>query len=86
MCFILALPSAVADNSYIPVIGEVIQFNRGDVTQTHTITINDDNECVSDPNNMFFSTITLGSGVPDITVTVPQATITIDDSDDPTCG
>ena len=82
----IVLFTGVAGNNYVPVIGEVIQFNRGDVIQTHTITINDDNECVSDPNNIFFSNISLLSGIPDITLTVPQATVTINDSDDLTCG
>ena len=66
--------------------GEIIQFNAGDVTQTHTITINNDNECEDDPNENFFSNIALNSGIPDITVTVPQATITIDDSGELECG
>ena len=58
----------------------------GDVTQTHTISISDDDECENDPNENFFSNITLDSGIPDIAVTVPQATVTIDDSGEEECS
>ncbi|CAI8013538.1 hypothetical protein GBAR_LOCUS8570 [Geodia barretti] len=78
--------ATVADDDYVPVDGEIIQFNAGDVTQTHTITINDDDECENDPNENFFSNIALDSGIPDITVTVPRATVTIDDTSEPECG
>ena len=74
------------NNDYIPVSGQIIQFNRGDVTQTHTVTISDDDLCEKDPNENFFSSIDLTSGIPDITVTVPQATVTIDDTAEPECG
>ena len=66
--------------------GEIIQFNVGDVTKTHTIIINDDNECEKDPNENFFSNIALDSGVPDITVIIPRAMVTIDDTAEPECG
>ena len=74
------------DNDYVPVSGQIIQFNRGDVTQTHTITINDDDECERDQNESLFSNVSLDSGIPDITVTLPQATVTIDDTAEPECG
>jgi hypothetical protein len=67
------------------VLFEIIQFNAGDVTQTHIITINDDDECEKDPNENFFSNIALDSGIPDITVTVPQATVTINDTAEQEC-
>ena len=75
------------DNDYVPVSGQIIQFNRGDVIQSHTILINDyDDECEKDPNEYFFSNITLSSRIPNITVALPQATVTIDDSAEPECG
>ena len=74
------------DNDYVPVSGQIIQFNRGDVTQTHTITINDDNECERGQNESLFSNVSLDSGIPDITVSLPQATVTIDDTAEPECG
>ena len=77
---------AVVDNDYVPVSGQIIQFNRGDVTQTHTITINDDDLCEKGQNENFFSNIALASGIPDIDVTVPRATVIIDDITEPECG
>ena len=74
------------DNDYVPVSGQIINFNRGDVTQTHTITINDDDLCENDPNENFFSNIVLASGIPDINVTVPRATITIGDTNEIECS
>ena len=62
------------------VTSEIIQFNRGDVINTQRIIINDDSECEDNPNENLFSNIALESGIPDISVTVPQTTITIDDS------
>ena len=82
----LYLYTAVVNNDYVPVSGQIIQFNRGDVTQTHTITINDDDECERDQNESLFSNISLDSSIPDITVTLPQATVTIDDTAEPECG
>ena len=66
--------------------GEIVQFNTGDVTRTHTILINDDEGCENNPNENFFSNIALDSGVPEITVTVPRAMVTIDDTAEPECG
>ena len=66
--------------------GQVIQFNAGDITQMHTILINDDDNCEKGPNENFFSNITLNSGIPDILVTVPCATVIIDDTAELNCG
>ena len=79
------LHAAVADGDYDSVSGQIIQFNRGDVTQTHTITINDDDECEEDPNENFFSNLTLGVGAGHITVTRPQAEVIINDTDEYEC-
>ena len=80
------LHTAVADRDYVPVFGQIIQFNTGDTTQSHIILINDDDECEKDPNENFFSIIALNSGIPDITVTVPRAIVTINDTAEPECG
>ena len=80
------LHAAVADGDYLPVFGRIIQYNRGDTAQNHIILINDDDEC---KNENLFSNIALDSGIPDITVTVPRAMVTIDDTADsaePECG
>ena len=78
--------TAVMDNEYVPVSGQIIQFNRGDVTHTHAITINDDDECEKDRNENLFSNVSLDNGIPDITVTLPRATVTIDDTAEPECS
>ena len=78
--------TAIIENDYVPVSGQVIQFNAGDIIQMHTILINDDNNCEKNPNENFFSNITLNSGIPDILVTVPRATVTIDETAEPECG
>ena len=61
-------------------------FEAGDVTKTHRIIINNDYDCEKEPNENFFSNIALNSGIPDIFVTEPQATVTIDDTAEPECG
>ena len=66
--------------------GQVIQFNTGHVTQTHTVLISDDDECEMDPNENFFSNIVLETEIPEIFVTVPRATVSIDDSGVADCG
>ena len=86
MFFLPTSNAAVADGDYVPVAGEIVQFNAGDITRTHTIIINDDDECEKDPNENFFSNIALDSGIPEITVTVPRAMVTINDTAEPECG
>ena len=66
--------------------GEIIQFNTGDTTKTHTIFIEQDQLCETDPIEFFFSNIVLDSGVKQIQVIRPQATITILDTSEPECG
>ena len=67
-------------------MSEHIIFMRGDVIQTHTILIEDDDECEIGTNEQFLSNIAVSSGIADIRVTVPQANITIEDSDEFECG
>ena len=66
--------------------GQVIQFSAGDITKFHTILINDDIECEKDPNENLFSNIAVRSGIPDISITVPRAHVTIDDTAEHECG
>ena len=66
---------------------QIIIFEVGDVTRTHRIIINNDTECEILPENeIFFSNIALNSGIPDIFVTEPRATVIIDDTAEPECG
>ena len=78
--------TVVIDYDYVPVSGQIIQFSAGDAIQMHTIIINNDNECESYPNENFFSDITLDSGIPEVSVTVPRATVIINDTAEPECG
>ena len=64
----------------------MIQFNVGDVRVTHTIRINQDQVCETDPDEVFFSDIALGSGMQPIIVIRPTAEITIEDSAEPECS
>ena len=75
----------VPDMDYEAVNGDIVQFAMGDTFQTHTIIINDDNVCENEPNEFFFSNISLGTGVQPIFVIQPQATVIIDDAAEPEC-
>ena len=59
---------------------------RGDTTQTHTILIEDDDECENYPTGWFLSSLAVVSGVPDISVSMAQANITIDNNEEFECG
>ena len=66
--------------------GQVIQFSVGEVTKFHIILINDDIDCEKDPNENLFSNIAVRSGIPDISITVPRAHVTTDDTSELECG
>ena len=80
------LSHVVAGDDYGPVSGELVEFNAGDVAQTHNITIKNDEECEHNPNEYFHSNITLQSGVGDISVQDSVATVTIWDEEEFECG
>lgn len=80
------MPHAVAGDDYDPVSGELIEFNAGDVAQTHNITIKNDEECEHNPNEYFHSNITLQSGVGAISIQDSVATVTIWDEAKLECG
>ena len=65
---------------------QIIMFEAGDVTQIHRIIINNDTECEREPNENFFCNIALNSGIPDIFVSEPQVTVTIDDTAELECS
>ena len=52
----------------------------------YTILINDDESCEKVPNENLFSNTILNRGIPGILVTIPRATIIIDDTAEPECG
>ena len=76
----------MSPDDYGGVIDQLIQFNTGDINQTHTITIAQDLLCEDDPNEFFFSNIAFVSGTQPIEVIHPQARVIIDDSMEPECG
>ena len=76
----------MSPGDYGGVSDQMIQFNAGDVSRTHTIHIIDDSLCESDPIEFFFSNITLFSGVPPIDVIESQARVIINDTLEPECG
>ena len=76
----------MSPDDYGGVIGQLIQFNTGDTNQTHMILSEQDNICEIDPNEFFFSNITLVGGVQPIDVIQPLATVIIDDTMEPECS
>ena len=86
--FVLWLIFIIAEShgDYVGLNGQIIQFNTGDTSHTHTIIITQDYFCEIDPNEYFFSNIVLVSGVQPIQVALPQANVTIDASLGPECG
>ena len=77
---------AVGGSDFVNVRDQIVQFQRGDISKTHTVAIVDDVECEIVPNEYFPSYITLDSRIPSITVTNPRATVVILDNDEPECG
>ena len=82
----LSLPYPVSPDDHTAVVNQMLQFNVGDVRVTHTITINQDNECENAPNEFFFSNLTFVSGVQPINLIRPRAQIIIDDNLEPECS
>ena len=50
-----------SDRDYNAIRGNIIQFNTGDGSKTFSITINQDSSCEDDPNEYFYSTLSLVS-------------------------
>ena len=76
----------MSPGDYGAVVNEPLVFNMGDVRVTHTIVINQDDECEDDPYEDFFSNLALVSGVQPITVIRPRAQVIINDSLEPECS
>ena len=75
----------MSPGDYGGVIGQLIQFNTGDISKTQNITINEDQLCEIDPEEFFLSSMTVASGAA-IDVVQPQARVSITDSSEPECG
>ena len=79
--------TSVSPDDYVAVNDQIIQFNTGDINQTHTIIINQDQVC----ETKHFSTIIgSASGLRPITfdniIIQSSAVIVIEDSTEPECG
>lgn len=61
---------------YVGVNGQIIRFNTGDSSHTHTIIINQDQLCE----------IVLANGAQPIQIVQPSVIVTIDDSQEPECS
>ena len=78
--------SGSSEGDYGALSDEILQFNVGEMFQTHTIIINDDTLC-ENSTETFFSSISLGEGMGHfIHFTQPQAMIIIDDSEEAECS
>ena len=72
-------------NIYGAVTNQIITFAEGQMRATHTIIINQDDDCEYDPNENFFSNISLNSDKQPISVIRPCAEVIIDDTNEPEC-
>ena len=75
----------VAPGDYGAVANQIITFAEGQMRATHTIIINQDDDCEYDPNENFFSNISLNSDKQPISVIRPRAEVIIDDTNEPEC-
>ena len=73
---------AVAPGDYGAVTNQIITFVENQMRATHTIIINQDDDCENDPNENFFSNIAFNSGTLPISVIRPRAEVIIDDTNE----
>ena len=66
--------------------GSVIQFNTGDTSKTISITINQDSICEEASIEYFYSILSLESDSDGIILSMPRATITINDTSEAECS
>ena len=76
----------MAPGDYRAVTNQFITFTEGQIRATHTIILNQDDDCENDPNENFFSNIALNSGTLPISVIRLRAEVIIDDSAEPECS
>ena len=70
---------------YVNTSGSVV-FKRGDAIKTHTIVIQDDDECELTQPEGFVSAITTVGSIFNIRIAVSHALIVLDDSEEFECG
>ena len=86
MTFCALTGAGSPDRDYNAISGNIVEFNTGDSSKTFTITINPDSSCEDDPNEYFYSTLSLVSPTHRIILSSPRATISIDDSLEAECS
>ena len=64
----------------------MIQFNMGETSVVHNITIINDDLCETEPDEFFLSDIVTVTGVGEINIVEPQARVTIEDASEEECG
>ena len=78
--------SSGANEDYIAVSGETIQFNVGDIMKTHTITIKQDMMCEDNSTEFFYSSLSLDSSeYHQIRLSQAQVSVNINDSEESEC-
>ena len=86
MLFVVTFFAGSCDRDYISISRNIIQFNAGDASKTFTITINQDSTCEDDPNEYFYSTLSVMNPTHGIIFSPPRAVILIDDSLEAECS
>ena len=78
----------VAGEDYVAVVGEPLVFDLGVDRVCHNVTIIQDDDCENLllTGQIFSSTLRYETGIMPIEITVPTATVTIDDNNEPECG
>ena len=76
----------MSPGDYEAVSNQSLVFDVGQASVTHTIRINQDGECENEPNESFFSNLTLVSGMQPINVIRPDAEVIIVDDLEPECS
>ena len=74
------------ERDYNAISGNIIQFNTGDGSKTFGITINQDSSCEDDPNEYFYSTLSLVSPTHRTILSPPRTVIHINDSLEAECS
>ena len=70
---------------YGAVTNEIVTFTTGQMRATHTIIINQDDDCENSTDENFFSNIALNSGQRPISVIRPRTTVIIYDPECSKC-
>ena len=82
----ITTPHPVSPADYNGVANGILTYNQGDERVTHTIIINQDDLCETDPYEDFFSNLALNSGIQPITVIRRRSQIIINDTLEPECS